>query len=95
MDFSYFLYYLAKDLFEWPDTFHGNPGNIPDQLAFSGLRVHAPMHPAAMPEEFLLFHGASYFRSRGDGEWYGYRYGLKAYGPAQAVVHPYCLIPLD
>ena len=61
----------AKELFEWPDKFHGNPGNIPDQLAFSGLRVHAPMHPAAMPEEFLLFHGASYFRSRGDGEWYG------------------------
>ena len=31
----------------------------------------------------------------GSGDWYGYRYGLQAYGPAQAVVHPYCLIPLD
>ena len=31
----------------------------------------------------------------GGGDWYGYRYGLQAYGPAQAVVHPYCLIPLD
>ncbi len=31
----------------------------------------------------------------GGGDWYGYRYGLQAYGPAQAIVHPYCLIPLD
>ena len=31
----------------------------------------------------------------GGGDWYGYRCGLQAYGPAQAVVHPYCLIPLD
>ena len=38
---------------------------------------------------------ANAYGGSGDGEWYGYRYGLKAYGPAQAVVHPYCLIPLD
>ncbi|MDD2893807.1 MAG: glucan biosynthesis protein [Halothiobacillaceae bacterium] len=60
-----------KSMFEWPDKFHGNPGVIPEDLGFAGLRVHAPMHPGAMPEEFLLFLGASYFRSRGDGEWYG------------------------
>jgi glucans biosynthesis protein len=60
-----------KSMFEWPEKFYGNPGIIPDQLGFAGLRVHAPMHPGAMPEEFLLFLGASYFRSRGDGEWYG------------------------
>lgn len=60
-----------KAFFDWPEKFHGNPGTIPEQLGYAGLRVHAPTRARAMPEEFLLFLGASYFRSRGDGEWYG------------------------
>ena len=32
--------------------------------------------------------------AKDSGDWYGYRYGLQSYGPAQAVVRPYSLVLL-
>jgi len=45
---------------------------IPEGVGgFSGFRLHAPMMRPDIFEEFLVFQGASYFRSRAKGQTYG------------------------
>lgn len=48
---------------ERPDTGAG--------LGFAGFRVHAPLNQPDHHDEFLVFHGASYFRSLARGQAYG------------------------
>jgi periplasmic glucans biosynthesis protein len=44
---------------------------LPDDAAFSGLRLHAPVMQADEYSEYALFQGASYFRGRAKGQTYG------------------------
>jgi len=45
--------------------------NVPEQGAYSGFRVHAPIYKPDDFSEFLVFQGASYFRSKATGQTYG------------------------
>jgi glucans biosynthesis protein len=45
--------------------------NVPDEGFYSGFRVHAPIYSRDDYSEFLLFQGASYFRSKAKGQTYG------------------------
>ena len=48
------------------------PLEIPENAGFySGFRVHAPIYSANDYSEFLVFQGASYFRSKAKGQTYG------------------------
>jgi len=40
-------------------------------LGYSGFRVHTTLNRKDREDEFLVFHGASYFRAVGKGQWYG------------------------
>lgn len=51
---------------------------------FAGFRVHAPINRADYLDEFVVFQGASYFRSLGAGQ----NYGLSARGLAIATAEP-------
>lgn len=57
---------------------------IPENSGYSGFRLHAPMHRPDSYEEFAVFQGASYFRSRAKGQFYG----LSARGLAINTVQP-------
>lgn len=65
-----------------PRLFHYGPSvNLetpPEQLGFSGFRVHSPINRPDYLDEFLVFQGASYFRAVGKDQ----RYGLSARGLA-------------
>jgi glucans biosynthesis protein len=57
---------------------------IPPDAGYSGLRVRAPSSPSNKSEEFAVFQGASYFRSRAASQVYG----LSARGLAVNTVQP-------
>jgi glucans biosynthesis protein len=53
-------------------SYEGLPGPPPAQgLAFTGLRIHAPLNQKSYRDEVLAFQGASYFRPLGQGNVYG------------------------
>lgn len=52
-------------------TYDGLPAPSDSQLAFSGLRLHAPLNRPQYKDEFLVFQGSSYFRPLGSGTHYG------------------------
>lgn len=57
---------------------------IPDDSGYSGFRLHAPVENNANYQEFAVFQGASYFRSRAKDQIYG----LSARGLAINTVQP-------
>ncbi|WP_235695935.1 glucan biosynthesis protein [Alkalidesulfovibrio alkalitolerans] len=44
---------------------------IPGDLGFAGFRAHAPINSSTVMDEYLVFLGATYFRSVGKGQFYG------------------------
>ncbi len=78
----------ARRLAYDPSLFDFGPAEkrpeIPPDAGYSGLRLHAPMNRADVYEEFAVFQGASYFRSRAAGQ----TYGLSARGLAIDTVQP-------
>ena len=57
---------------------------IPDDLGFAGFRAHAPLNSSSVMDEYLVFLGATYFRSVGKGQFYG----SSARGLAIDTAHP-------
>jgi glucans biosynthesis protein len=51
---------------------------------FSGFRIHSPVNRADLYDEFVVFQGASYFRSRASGQ----DYGISARGLALNTAKP-------
>jgi len=49
-------------------------GNIPEDIGFSGFRVHYPLNRPDYLDELIVFQGATYFRALGRG----HRYGISA-----------------
>lgn len=43
----------------------------PDNLGFSGFKVHYPINTEEHTDEFLVFQGATYFRAISEKQWYG------------------------
>lgn len=68
--------------------FHFGPAEeqveIPPDAGYSGLRLHAPGSNADIYQEFAVFQGASYFRSRAQSQVYG----LSARGLAIDTAQP-------
>lgn len=59
----------SADLFTFsPPSQPPSPGTITD---FAGLRLHAPINRMDYFDEFVVFHGASYFRAVAKGQSYG------------------------
>lgn len=71
-----------------PSLFHFGPAEeqveIPPEAGYSGLRLHAPSAGSDVYQEFAVFQGASYFRSRAAKQVYG----LSARGLAINTVQP-------
>jgi glucans biosynthesis protein len=65
----------AAELKYDPDLFTYGPeaGRPPDNTlpGFSGVRIHAPIDRPDVMDEFAVFQGASYFRSKATGQGYG------------------------
>ena len=60
---------FMKDMFEYEEVrLHGR---IPDDVGFSGFRIHYPLNRADYLDELIVFQGASYFRALGEGCIYG------------------------
>lgn len=61
-------------------------GKAPDgaPYGFSGFRIHGPINRSDFYDEYVVFQGASYFRSVGRGQ----RYGLSARGLALNTARP-------
>jgi len=57
---------------------------IPDNLGFSGFRIHAPLKTPGYYDEVIVFLGASYFRAVGRQ----HVYGMSARGAAIDTVEP-------
>ncbi len=68
--------------------FHFGPAEkrvpLPDDAGFSGFRLHTAANPHDNGTEFIVFQGASYFRSKAKGQ----SYGLSARGLAIDTVQP-------
>jgi ribosomal protein S18 acetylase RimI-like enzyme len=62
--------------------FRARPSDAPGM--FSGVRLYAPINSVGQFDEFLVFQGASYFRSLGAGQ----HYGLSARGLAVDTGEP-------
>ena len=61
------------------------PKGIPDEdMGFAGIRVHGPINKPDYFDEILVFQGASYFRSRCQGQGYG----ISARGLALKTAEP-------
>ncbi|MDZ4198231.1 MAG: glucan biosynthesis protein, partial [Kiritimatiellia bacterium] len=70
---------FSKNLFDYQKV--RIRGSLPDDLGFSGFRIHYPLNRADVLDELIVFQGASYFRALGKGQ----RYGLSARGLALHV----------
>jgi glucans biosynthesis protein len=46
-------------------------GAVPDGAGYSGFRVHYPLNTSGVPDEVVVFQGASYFRLVGPGQVHG------------------------
>jgi glucans biosynthesis protein len=57
----------SADQFDYADP----ATRVPDDLGFSGFRVHAPINRADYYDEVCVFQGASYFRAVAKGQVYG------------------------
>jgi len=71
--------FFRKDLFDYGKVDIGR--SIPDDVGFSGFRLHYPLNRPDYLDELIVFQGASYFRALGMGQ----RYGLSARGVAVNV----------
>jgi glucans biosynthesis protein len=73
---------VARRVHFTPDVFTYGPAvrppPNPQELSYSGFRVHYPLNRKSLQDEFLVFQGASYFRALGREQ----RYGLSARGLA-------------
>ncbi len=58
-----------RDLFEYYNV--KIKGSIPDNIGFSGFRVHYPLNRPDYLDELIVFQGATYFRALGRGQRYG------------------------
>ena len=58
-----------SDLFDWSDVKLKEP--LPDEIAFSGVRLLFPLHSPKKDDEVAAFLGASYFRLLGREQVYG------------------------
>lgn len=47
------------------------PGKLPRDLGYAGLRIHYPLHTPGYKDELMVFLGASYFRVLGRNQEYG------------------------
>lgn len=71
-----------EDYFSYPV---GSPAaEMPDDAGFAGFRVHEPWRRPGQPGDWLVFLGASYFRSSGDLR----QYGMSARGLALDTAAP-------
>ncbi len=73
---------FSKDLFDYSKVNVGR--SIPDDIGFSGFRLHYPLNRQDYLDELIVFQGASYFRALGMEQ----RYGLSARGIAVNVSMP-------
>jgi glucans biosynthesis protein len=71
---------FAKELFNYEQV--RIDGSLPDDLGFTGFRIHYPLNTMEYLDEVIAFQGASYFRALGQG----LHYGLSARGLAVNVV---------
>jgi periplasmic glucans biosynthesis protein len=71
-----------KDLFNFGAN--RDLGSIPEDMGFTGFRVHHPLNSSEYYDELAVFQGASYFRALGQGM----RYGLSARGLALNTAEP-------
>ena len=58
-----------KDFFDFGKNRFDRP--LPDNMGFSGFRLHYPLNNEAYFDELAVFQGASYFRLLGAGQTYG------------------------
>jgi len=56
-------------MFHYPETI--DPAELPGGLGFAGLRLLHTMHTPGVPDEFITFLGASYYRMVADGQVFG------------------------
>ena len=49
----------------------GERGEMPSNVGFAGLRLHAPLNNPDVFDELIVFQGASYWRALGKGQLYG------------------------
>ncbi|MEC9406433.1 MAG: glucan biosynthesis protein G [Pseudomonadota bacterium] len=47
------------------------PTEVDKHMGFAGFRLHYPLNRPDYKDELIIFHGASYFRSLGAGQWLG------------------------
>ena len=47
------------------------PTEVDQHMGFAGFRLHYPLNRPDYKDELIIFHGASYFRSLGAGQWLG------------------------
>lgn len=73
---------FSRDLFRYDD--HAKALRDTDEGGFSGLRLHSAKTETDTADEFTVFQGASYFRSRARGQ----TYGISARGLAINTVQP-------
>jgi len=59
----------SPDLFDYGSN--PTPTDIDKSMGFSGFRLHYPLNREDYKDELIIFHGASYFRSLGAGQWLG------------------------
>jgi len=71
-----------KDLFNFGAN--RDLGAIPEDMGFTGFRIHHPLNNQEYFDELAVFQGASYFRALGQGM----RYGLSARGLALNTGEP-------
>ncbi len=57
----------SPDVFDYDDP----KLRVPEDVGYSGLRIHAPINRADYFDEFCVFQGASYFRAVAKGQNYG------------------------
>ena len=67
---------FSTQFFQYGPGVHLN--DVPDDVGYTGFRVHAPLNAPGYYDELVVFQGASYFRALGQGM----RYGLSARGLA-------------
>ena len=59
----------STDLFDYGSN--PTPTDIDKSMGFSGFRLHYPLNRDDYKDELIIFHGASYFRALGAGQWLG------------------------
>ncbi|MBF0217840.1 MAG: glucan biosynthesis protein G [Candidatus Omnitrophica bacterium] len=60
---------FSADLFDYGKN--DLSGKIPDNMGYTGFRIHSPINTPTYFDEFAVFLGASYFRAVGKGQVYG------------------------